>query len=61
MFWLKTAFLGHEWSVVGPHTLFRVWWTQKNVFCNVLEQFIECLEPPSPKNRISCQKQTCMV
>ena len=22
IFWSKTAFVGHEWSVVGPHTLF---------------------------------------
>ena len=22
IFWRKTAFLGNEWSVVGPHTLF---------------------------------------
>ena len=41
-FWPKTAFWGHELSVVGPHTLFGMWWTQKNVLCKVLEQFIQC-------------------
>ena len=34
----KTAFLGPEWSVVGPHTLFSGCWAQKKVFCKVLEQ-----------------------
>ena len=34
-------FLGPEWSVVGPHTLFTGCWTQIKVFCKVLEQIIK--------------------
>ena len=41
IFWPKTVFLGPEWAVVGPSTLFSGCWTQRNVFCKVLEQVIE--------------------
>ena len=41
IFWPKTVFLGHEWAVTGPPTLFSGCWTQRNVFCKVLEQVIE--------------------
>ena len=41
IFWPKTVFLGREWSVVGTPTLFLGCWTQRNVFCQVLEQVIE--------------------
>ena len=41
IFWLQTVFLGPEWAVVGPPTLFSGCWPQRNVFCNVLEQVIE--------------------
>ena len=41
IFWPKTVFLGPEWSQVGPHTIFRGCWTQKNVFCSLLEQMIK--------------------
>ena len=40
-FWPETVFLGPEWAVVGPPTLFSGCWTQRNVFCKVLEQVIE--------------------
>ena len=40
-FWPKTVFLGPEWSVVGPHTLFCGCWTPKKVFPKVLEQMLE--------------------
>ena len=38
---LKTVFLGPQWSAVGPHTLFSGCWTQRDVFCKVLEQIIK--------------------
>ena len=41
IFWPKTAFLGPEWSVVGPHTLFSGCLAQRKVFCKVLEQIIK--------------------
>ena len=42
IFWLQAVFLGPEWAVVGPPTLFSGCWTQrKNLFCKVLEQVIE--------------------
>ena len=37
----ETVFLGPEWAVVGPPTLFSGCWTRRNVFCKVLEQVIE--------------------
>ena len=40
-FWPETVFLGPEWAVLGPPTLFSGCWTQRNVFCKVLEQVIE--------------------
>ena len=43
IFWPPTAFLGPEWSVVGPHTLFSGCWTQTKAFSNVLEQIIKGL------------------
>ena len=41
IFWLQTVFLGPEWAVVGPPTLFSGCWTHRNVFCKVSEQVIE--------------------
>ena len=41
-FGLKEGFLGPEWSVVELPTLFRGCWTQRKVFCKVLEQVIDC-------------------
>ena len=38
----KTVFLGPEWAVVGPPTLFSGCLSQKEVFCKVLKQVIEC-------------------
>ena len=37
----KTVILGSEWAVLGPLTLFSGCWTQRHVFCKVLEQVIE--------------------
>ena len=34
-FWPKTVFVGPEWLNVGR-------WTQRNVFCQVLVQVVEC-------------------
>ena len=47
-FWVQTVFLGPEWAVVGPPTLFSGCWTQRNVFCKVLEQVIEFLGATIP-------------
>ena len=41
IFWPETVCLGPGWAVVGPPNLFSGCWTQKNVFCKVLEQVIE--------------------
>ena len=41
IFWPETVFLGPEWAVVGPPTLFSGCWTQRKVFCNLLDQVIE--------------------
>ena len=49
----KTVFLGPEWAVVGPPTLFGGFWSHKNVFCKVLEQVIEFFGAAiTKKNRI---------
>ena len=40
-FWPETVFLGAEWAVVAPPPLFSGCWTQRNVFCKVLEQVTE--------------------
>ena len=67
-FWLQTVFWGPEWAVVGPPTLFSGCWTQRNVFCKVLEQVIDCFgaaitkkphffAPKCPKNSIFPPKQ----
>ena len=50
--WPKTAFFGHEWSVAGPHTHFGGCWTQKKVFCKVLEQLLKCFGVAITKNCI---------
>ena len=42
VFWPETVFLGPEWAVAGPPTLFSGCWTQRNEFCKFLEQVIEC-------------------
>ena len=68
IFWPETVFLGREWSVVGLPTLFRGCWTQKKVFCKVLEQVIDCfgaaitkkphfLHQNGQKNATFCPKQ----
>ena len=41
IFWPETAFLGPEWSVVGPHTLFSGCWTRKVACFKVSEQIIK--------------------
>ena len=56
-FFPKTVFLGPEWAVVGPPTLFSGCWCQGNVFCKVLEHVIECFRAAiTKKNRIFCPK-----
>ena len=57
IFWLQTVFLGPEWAVVGPPTLLSGCWTQRNVFCKVLEQVIQFFGAAiTKKNRFFCPK-----
>ena len=58
LFWPKTVFLGPEWSQVGPHTLFSGFWTQKNVFCSVLEQMIKGFEATITKKPLLLPKKS---
>ena len=56
-FWPETVFLGPEWAVVGLPTLFSGCWTQRNVFCKVLEQVIEFFRAAiTKKNAFFAQK-----
>ena len=52
-FGLKQCFLGPEWAVVGPPTLFSGCWTQKEVketcFARFWSRLSSFSEPPSPK------------